>query len=244
METDQKNDYSQRPTSPALSITCTVMDNVKKILKKRHLSVLGLLNLILGKHPDCGMIYPHLRRLASHDRKMSIDEAILICDALDVPLTALCGFAGEMSHGPLRGMTSADIYNAIEQRDPVQLVISRCKDLRYAYRIAFQILLDGPRGIADNYPSLKNLRITNPDTAHPLFCIEAIIHAAALSESDIRACREWASSPSYAATVADIIRRAGIRYSDEERKHVEAMLMFIGSKAAVRTWHTIEAAFG
>jgi hypothetical protein len=45
---------------------------------------------------------------------MSIDEAILICDALDIPFTALFDFAGEVPHGPLKGMTSADIYRACD----------------------------------------------------------------------------------------------------------------------------------
>lgn len=48
---------------------------------------------------------------------MSIDEAILICDALDIPFTALFDFAGEVPHGPLKGMTAVDIYHAIEQDD-------------------------------------------------------------------------------------------------------------------------------
>ena len=63
MSSDQKNDYSQQPTSPTLSLTCTIMDNVKRILKK----------MILSKHPDYGMI--------------------------DIPLTALCGFAGGNDEG-------------------------------------------------------------------------------------------------------------------------------------------------
>ena len=100
------------------------MDNVRKILKSRHLSVLGLLNLILSRHPDCELPYNSLRRLISHERKMTIDEAILICDALDVPFRALFSFAGEVPHGQLKGMTSADIYHAIEQDDPTRLVIS------------------------------------------------------------------------------------------------------------------------
>ena len=67
---------------PFLSITCIAMDNVRKILKDRHVSVNGLLTLIHSKHPDCGMPYNSLRRPVSHERKMTIDEAILICDAL------------------------------------------------------------------------------------------------------------------------------------------------------------------
>ena len=47
---------------PSLSITCIAMDNVRKILKDRHLSVNGLLTLIHSKHPDCGMPYHSLRR--------------------------------------------------------------------------------------------------------------------------------------------------------------------------------------
>lgn len=75
-------------TSPSsLSITCIAMGNVRKILKDRHLSVNGLLTLIHSKHPDCGMSYNSLRRLVSHERKMTIDEAILICDALNVPFS-------------------------------------------------------------------------------------------------------------------------------------------------------------
>lgn len=65
------------------------MDNVGRILKDRHISVNGLLALIHDRHPDCGLPYSILRRLVSHERKMSIDEAILICDALDIPFTAL-----------------------------------------------------------------------------------------------------------------------------------------------------------
>lgn len=57
------------------------MDNVGRILKDRHISVNGLLALIHDRHPDCGLPYSILRRLVSHERKMSIDEAILICDA-------------------------------------------------------------------------------------------------------------------------------------------------------------------
>lgn len=72
---------------PSLSITCIAMGNVRKILKDRHLSVNGLLTLIHSKHPDCGMSYNSLRRLVSHERKMTIDEAILICDALNVPFS-------------------------------------------------------------------------------------------------------------------------------------------------------------
>lgn len=73
------------------------MDNVGRILKDRHISVNGLLALIHDRHPDCGLPYSILRRLVSHERKMSIDEAILICDALDIPFTALFDFAGEVS---------------------------------------------------------------------------------------------------------------------------------------------------
>ena len=164
-----------RTSPPSLSITCIAMDNVRKILKNRRLSVNGLLTLIHSKHPDCGLPYSILRRLISYERKMTIDETILICDALDVPFTALFSFAGEFPHGQLKGMTAADIYHAIEQDDPVQLVISKCKNLRYAYRIAFQVLLDGLRGITDNYPSLEDLRITNPETLRSVFCIEAIL---------------------------------------------------------------------
>ena len=98
---------------PSLSITCIAMGNVRKILKDRHLSVNGLLTLIHSKHPDCGMPYHSLRRLVSHERKMTIDEAILICDALNV----LFSFAGEFPHGQLKGMTAVDIYHAIEQDD-------------------------------------------------------------------------------------------------------------------------------
>ena len=90
------------------------MDNVGRILKDRHISVNGLLALIHDRHPDCGLPYSILRRLVSHERKMSIDEAILICDALDIPFTALFDFAGEVPHGPLKGMTSADIYRACD----------------------------------------------------------------------------------------------------------------------------------
>ena len=225
------------------------MDHVGRILKDRRISVNGLLALIHDRHPDCGLPYSILRRLVSHERKMSIDEAILICDALDVPFTALFSFAGEFPHGQLKGMTAADIYHAIEQDDPVQLVISKCKNLRYAYRIAFQVLLDGHRGITDSYPSLEDLRITNPETLRSVFCIEAILHAAALSELGIRACRKWASSPSYAATIADIIRKAGKHYSQEERKQVEEILTFLDSipgmeeKAAAGIWLTAEKAF-
>lgn len=228
-----------RTSPPSLSITCIAMDNVRKILKNRRLSVNGLLTLIHSKHPDCGLPYSILRRLISYERKMTIDETILICDALDVPFTALFSFAGEFPHGQLKGMTAADIYHAIEQDDPVQLVISKCKNLRYAYRIAFQVLLDGLRGITDNYPSLEDLRITNPETLRSVFCIEAMLHAAALSDSDIRTCRAWASDPSYASTVADVIRKAGSRYPEEERKQVEDILMFLESKDAAETWHTI-----
>lgn len=99
---------------PSLSITCVAMDNVGRILKDRHISVNGLLALIHDRHPDCGLPYSILRRLVSHERKMSIDEAILICDALDIPFTALFDFAGEVPHGPLKGMTSADIYRACD----------------------------------------------------------------------------------------------------------------------------------
>ncbi len=87
---------------------------------------------------------------------MTIDETILICDALDVPFPALFSFAGEFPHGQLKGMTAADIYHVIEQDDPFQLVISKCKNLLYCYRIAFQVLLDGLRGITDNYPYLED----------------------------------------------------------------------------------------
>ena len=48
---------------PSLSITCIAMDNVRKILKDRHLNVTGLLTLIHSKHPDCGLPYHSLRRL-------------------------------------------------------------------------------------------------------------------------------------------------------------------------------------
>lgn len=48
---------------------------------------------------------------------MTIDEAILICDALNVPFTSLFSFAGEFPHGQLKGMTAVDIYHAIEQDD-------------------------------------------------------------------------------------------------------------------------------
>ena len=233
-----------RTSPPSLSITCIAMDNAKEILKNRHLSVNGLLTLIHSKHPDCELPYIDLLRLVRHERKMTIDEAILICDALDVPFTALFSFAGEFPHGQLKGMASADIYRAIEQENPSHPVISQCKDLQYAYRIAFQILLDGPRGITDNYPSLKDLGINNQQTLHSLLCIEAILHAAALSKLGIRTCRQWASIPSYAATVADIIRKAGNQYSDEERKQVNDILMFLDSKGAVETWSTIERAFG
>lgn len=58
------------------------MDNVRKILKDRHLNVNGFLALIHDRHPDCGLPYHSLRRLVSHERKMTIDEAILICDVL------------------------------------------------------------------------------------------------------------------------------------------------------------------
>lgn len=84
------------------------MDNVRKILKDRHLNVNGFLALIHDRHPDCGLPYHSLRRLVSHERKMTIDEAILICDVLDVPFTSLLSFAGE---------TAVDIYHAIEQDD-------------------------------------------------------------------------------------------------------------------------------
>lgn len=102
---------------PSLSITCIAMGNVRKILKDRHLSVNGLLTLIHSKHPDCGMPYNSLRRLVSHERKMTIDEAILICDDLNVPFTSLFSFAGEFPHGQLKGMTAVDVYHAIEQDD-------------------------------------------------------------------------------------------------------------------------------
>lgn len=75
------------------------MDNVRKILKDRHLSVNGLLTLIHSKHPDCGMSYHSLRRLVFHERKMTIDEAILICDALNVPFTSLFSFVGRCLTG-------------------------------------------------------------------------------------------------------------------------------------------------
>ncbi|MGJ0787207.1 hypothetical protein ACR744_10260 [Bifidobacterium pseudocatenulatum] len=48
---------------------------------------------------------------------MTIDDAILICDALNVPFTSLFSFAGEVPHGQLKGMTAVDIYHAIEQDD-------------------------------------------------------------------------------------------------------------------------------
>lgn len=102
---------------PSLSITCIAMDNVRKILKDRQLTIIGLLTLIHSKHPDCGLPYYSLRRLVSHERKMTIDEAILICDALNVPFTSLFSFAGEVPHGQLKGMTAVDIYHAIEQDD-------------------------------------------------------------------------------------------------------------------------------
>ena len=70
------------------------MDNVGRILKDRHLSVNGLLALIHARHPDCGLPYSSLRRLVSHERKMSIDEAILICDALDPGKTISHGHGG------------------------------------------------------------------------------------------------------------------------------------------------------
>lgn len=184
-----------------------------------------------------------------YERKMTIDEAILICDALNVPFTALFSFAGEFPHGQLKGMTAADVYHVIEQDDPVHMVISKCKVLRYAYRIAFQVLLDGPRGIADNYPSLKNLRITNPETLRSVFCIEEILHADALFDPDIRTCHVWASSPSHAATIADIIRKARNNYSQEEHKQVEEILTFLDlipdmeEKAATGIWLTAEKAF-
>lgn len=66
------------------------MDNVGRILKDRHISVNGLLALIHDRHPDCGLPY-------------SI-----------IPFTALFDFAGEVPHGPLKGMTSADIYRACD----------------------------------------------------------------------------------------------------------------------------------
>jgi len=84
---------------PSLSITCIAMGNVRKILKDRHLSVNGLLTLIHSKHPDCGMPYNSLRRLVSHERKMTIDEAILICDALNV----LVQFRGRISSRAAQG---------------------------------------------------------------------------------------------------------------------------------------------
>ena len=101
------------------------MDNERKILKDRHLSVNGLLTLIHSKHPDCGMPYNSSRRLVSHERKMTIDEAILICDALNVPFTSLLSFAGEFPHGQLKGMTAVDIYHAIEQDDRTGQIITR-----------------------------------------------------------------------------------------------------------------------
>lgn len=248
MSSDKKNDSSQHSSSPALSITCTAMDNVKKILQNRHLSLNGLLTLIHGRHPDCELPYTDLLKLASHERRMTIDEAILICDTLDIPFTALFNFVGEVPHGQLKGMTSADIYHAIEQKDPTQLVISKCKDLRYARRVAFQVLLSGPIGIVDNYPSLEGLKITNPETMRPLLCIEAILHTAALLNLDSYMCRKWASDPSHVATVAGIVRKEirmlGRYYSDEERKQVNDILMFLDSKDAIETWHTIEKAFG
>ena len=100
---------------PSLSITCIAMGNVRKILKDRHLSVNGLLTLIHSKHPDCGMSYNSLRRLVSHERKMTIDEAILICDALNVPFTSLLSFAGEFPHGQLKGMTAVDITTPLNR---------------------------------------------------------------------------------------------------------------------------------
>lgn len=92
------------------------MDNVGRILKDRRISVNGLLALIHDRHPDCGLPYHSLRRLVSHERKMTIDEAILICDVLDVPFTSLLSFAGEFPHGQLKGMTAVDNH-AIEQDD-------------------------------------------------------------------------------------------------------------------------------
>ena len=220
------------------------MDNVMDILEDRSLGVKGLLDLILDRHPDCGLTYPSLRRLCAHERTMSIDDAILICDALDVPFVSLFGFSGELSGGPLKGMTSVDVCHALEQKDSVQPVISKCKSLRFTRQISLQVLIDGSAGIAEGHSPLKNLRINNPQTLRSLLCIEAILHAAALSKLGIRTCREWASSPSHATTVADIIRKARNHYSDEERKQVNDILMFLDSKDAIKTWHTIEKAFG
>ena len=56
---------------------------------------------------------------------MTIDEAILICDALNVPFTSLLSFAGEFPHGQLKGMTAVDIYHAIEQDDRTGQIITR-----------------------------------------------------------------------------------------------------------------------
>ena len=89
------------------------MDNVGRILKDRRISVNGLLALIHDRHPDCGLPYSILRRLVSHERQRSIDVAIQISDALDVPFTSLLSFAGEFPHGQLKGMTAVDIYHAI-----------------------------------------------------------------------------------------------------------------------------------
>lgn len=79
------------------------MDNVRKILKDRHLNVNGFLALIHDRHPDCGLPYHSLRRLVSHERKMTIDEAILICDVLDVPFTSLLSFRGRISSRAAQG---------------------------------------------------------------------------------------------------------------------------------------------
>lgn len=49
------------------------------------------------------------------DRHINVNGLLaLICDALDIPFTALFDFAGEVPHGPLKGMTSADIYRACD----------------------------------------------------------------------------------------------------------------------------------
>lgn len=82
-----------------------------------------------------------------------------------------------------------------------------------------------------------------------MFCIEAILHAAALFDPDIRTCHVWASSPSHAATIADIIRKARNNYSQEEHKQVEEILTFLDlipdmeEKAATGIWLTAEKAF-
>lgn len=62
------------------------MDNVMRILTNRHLSLNKFFELILVGHPDCGLMHHHLLRPKHHERKMPVDEAILFCGVLGVPL--------------------------------------------------------------------------------------------------------------------------------------------------------------